>query len=61
MITLVDGISHERLQAIVVPPETPALLARRTLRIAADHADPTSGADILAFARGETRPAVVTR
>ena len=60
MITLVDGISHERLQVMVVPPETPARLAYRALRIAAYHADPTSGADILALARGVTPTAVVT-
>jgi Family of unknown function (DUF5994) len=60
MITLVDGISHERLQVMVVPAETPPLLARRGLRIAAVHADPIQGTDLLALARGETRTAVVT-
>jgi hypothetical protein len=60
MITLIDGISHERLQVMVVPAETPPLLARRALRIATVHADPIQGTDLLALARGETRTAVVT-
>jgi hypothetical protein len=59
MITLVDGVSHERLQIVVVPPETPQILATRALRIAAYHADPTSGADILALACGGRRAGVV--
>jgi hypothetical protein len=61
MITLIDGASHERLQVMVVPAETPPLLARRALRIAAVHTDPIQGTDLLALARGETRTAVVTR
>jgi hypothetical protein len=60
MITLIDGISHERLQVMVVPAETPPLLARRALRIAAVHADPIQGTDLLALARGEARTEVVT-
>jgi len=60
MITLVDGISHERLQVMVVPAEMPPLLARRALRIAAVHADPIQGTELLALARGETGTAVVT-
>jgi Family of unknown function (DUF5994) len=61
MITLVDGISHERLQVMVVPAGTPPLLARRALRIAAVHAEPIQGTDLLALARGNKRTAVVTR
>lgn len=61
MITLVDGLSHERLQVVVVPPETPPLLAYRALRIAAYHADPNSGTDVLALALGKTRTAAVIR
>ena len=60
MITLVDGISHERLQVMVVPAATPPILARRALRIAAVHADPILGTDLLALACGETRTVVVT-
>lgn len=60
MITLVDGISHERLQVMVVPAGTPPILARRALRIAAVHADPLQGTDLLALALGETHTAVVT-
>jgi hypothetical protein len=60
MITLVDGISHERLQVMVVPSATPPLLARRALRIAAAHAEPIQGTELLALARGETRSVVVT-
>ena len=60
MITLIDGISHERLQVVVVPAETPPILARRALRIAAMHADPIQGTDLLALARRETRTVVVT-
>jgi hypothetical protein len=54
MITLVDSISHERLQVMVVPAETPPLLARRALRIAAIHTESIQGTDLLALARGET-------
>jgi hypothetical protein len=61
MITLIDGISHEEMQVMVVPSATPPMLARRALRIAAVHADPIQGTDLLALARGETRTAVVTR
>ena len=60
MITLIDGVSHERLQVMVVPPETPPFLAKRALRIAAVHTDPIQGTDLLALAHGETRTAVVT-
>jgi hypothetical protein len=60
MITLVDGISHERLQVMVVPPSTPPLLAKRALRIAAVHGDPITGSDLLAVVRGETPIEVVT-
>jgi hypothetical protein len=60
MVTLVDSNSHERLQVLVVPPETPPIRARRALRMAAIHAGPTQGADLLALACGETRTAVVT-
>ena len=60
MITLVDGISHERLQVMVVPAATPPLVARRALRIAAAHADPIQGTDLLALTRCEIRTAVVT-
>lgn len=60
MITLIDGISHERLQVMVVPAETPPLLARRALRVAAAHADPIRGTELLAMARGETATPVVT-
>ena len=60
MITLVDGISHDRLQVMVVPSATPPLLARRALRIAAVHADPIQGTDLLALARGDASSAVVT-
>ena len=60
MITLVDGISHDRLQVMVVPSATPPLLARRALRLAAVNADPIHGTDLLALARGEARAAVVT-
>jgi hypothetical protein len=60
MITLVDGITHERLQVMVVPSVTPALLARRALRLAVVHADPLQGTELLALARGETPTAVVT-
>jgi Family of unknown function (DUF5994) len=60
MITLVDGISHERLQVMVVPAETSPFLARRALRIAAVHPDPLQGTELLAMARGETGTAVVT-
>jgi hypothetical protein len=61
MITLIDRISHERMQVMVVQSATPPLLARRALRIATVHADPIHGTDLLALARGETRTAVVTR
>lgn len=60
MITLVDGNSHERLQIMVVPAATPPILAGRAPRIAAVHADPIHGSDLLALARGETRTLVVT-
>jgi len=60
MITLVDGTSHERLQVMVVPAETPPRLARRALRIAAEHDDPIPGSDLLALARATTRTADVT-
>ena len=60
MVTLVDSNSYERLQVMVVPPETPWLLARRALRLAAIYAGPTQGTDLLALACGETRTAVVT-
>lgn len=53
MITLIDGVSQERLQVMVVPAETPAVLARRALRIATVHADPIQGADLLTLARGD--------
>ena len=59
MITLVDGVTHERLQVMVVPSATPALLARRALRIATVHADPIHGTDLLALARGEIDTVVV--
>lgn len=61
MITLVDGVSHERLQVMVVPSETPARLARRALRIAAVHSDPIQGTDLLTLASGKTPTATVTR
>jgi hypothetical protein len=57
MITLIDGVTHERLQVLVVPFSTPPLLARRALRVAAVHADPIQGSDLLALARGETNTA----
>jgi hypothetical protein len=60
MITLIDGDSHERLQVMVVPSETPARLARRALRIATVHADPVQGTDLLALARGELPVAAMT-
>jgi hypothetical protein len=60
MITLVDGTSHERLQVMVVPSATPPLLAQRALRIAAVHAEPIQGTELLALARSETRTVVVT-
>jgi hypothetical protein len=60
MITLVDDRSHERLNVMVVPPETPPALARRALRIAIIHADPIPGTDLLALACGEARPAAMT-
>lgn len=60
MITLVDGSSHERLQVMVVPAETPPILARRALRVAAVHADPIQGTDLLALAHGETHTVVAT-
>ena len=60
MITLVDGNSHEQLQVVVVPAETSPLLARRALRIAAVHADPIQGSELLALARGATHAMVVT-
>ena len=60
MITLVDGVSHERLQVMVVPAETPGRLARRALRIAAVHEDPIQGTALLALARGTSRTATVT-
>lgn len=59
MITLVDGLSHERLNVLVVPSEMPALLARRALRIAVVHADPIQGTELLALVRGKTRSAVM--
>jgi hypothetical protein len=60
MITLVDGVSHERLKVMVIPSETPRPLVRRALRIAVVRADPIQGTDLLALARGETRTAGVT-
>lgn len=60
MITLVDSNSHERLQVMVVPPETPPLLARRALRMATVHAGPAQGTDLLALACGQTHTAAVT-
>jgi len=60
MITLIDGISHERLQVMLVPAATPPMVARRALRIAAVHADPIQGTDLLALAGCETRTLVVT-
>jgi len=53
MITLIDGISHERMQVMVVPSSTPPLLARRALKVAALHADPIQGTDLLALVCGE--------
>jgi hypothetical protein len=60
MLTLIDGASHERLQVMVVPSATRSLLARRALRIAAVHADPIQGTELLVLARVETPAAVVT-
>jgi hypothetical protein len=60
MITLVDSTSHERLQVMVVPPETPPLLARRALRMAVVHAGPAQGTDLLALACGQIHTAAVT-
>jgi hypothetical protein len=60
MITLIDGISRERLQVMVVPADTPPRLARKALRIAAVHADPIQGTDLLALALGKTSTPVVT-
>jgi len=60
MITLVDGVSHERLQVMVVPSETPALLANRALRIATVRDDPIQGTDLLALACGESRVSAMT-
>jgi hypothetical protein len=57
MITLIDGVTPERLQVLVVPFGTPPLFARRALRIAVVHADPIQGTDLLALARGETHTA----
>jgi hypothetical protein len=59
MITLVDGVSHERLQVMVVPSATGPRSATRALRLAAVNADPILGTDLLALASGETRSAVV--
>lgn len=56
MITLVDGVSHERLQVMVVPADTPPLVARRALRIGAVHDDPVQGSDLLALARASHTP-----
>lgn len=61
MITLIDESSHKRLQVMVVPAETPPLLARRALRIATVHTGAIQGAELLALARGENRSAVVAR
>lgn len=60
MITLIDGISHQRVQVLVVPPATPSKLARRALRLAAAHTDPIQGTDLLAIVRGEIRTEAVT-
>jgi hypothetical protein len=60
MITLIDGISHERLQVMVVPAGTPPVFARRALRFAVVYTEPIHGTDLLALARGETSTAVVT-
>ena len=60
MITLIDGISHERLQVVVVPAETPPILARRALRIAVVHTEPIQGTDLLHLACGETPIRVAT-
>jgi len=50
MVTLIDGATHERLEVMVIPPETNANLAERALQIAVVRADPTQGQDILALA-----------
>lgn len=59
MITLVDGISHERLQIMVVPSGTPSRVARRALRIAVVYADPIHGTDLLALACAARRRGIV--
>lgn len=53
MITLIDGVSHERLQVMVVPAGTAPLVARRALRIAAARTDPIPGTELLALAHGK--------
>jgi hypothetical protein len=59
MVTLVDGASHERMQVMVVPPDTARAEAERAVQLAAERTDPTPGAEILVLARDTARAAVV--
>jgi hypothetical protein len=52
MVTLLDAAGRERLEVLVVPPDTDASVAARALDIAGLDGDDTRGEDIMSAARG---------